>query len=179
MKTTTKEIPLTQGKVALVDDEYFDELSKYKWYTLRDHHYNRFYAIRHEKKEDGIFTLINMHRQILNYPAEMIDHVNHDGLDNRRSNIRVCTNSENQHNSNARKRNKNNTSGFRGVSWNTTAKRWRAAIKKNLKDIFLGYFSTAEEAGHAYDKKAKELFGEVAVLNFPQELEQNKQEVTL
>ena len=95
-----------------------------------------------------------------------VDHINGNPLDNRKSNLRICTNAENQRN---RGVNKNNTSGYKGVCWAKQNKKWKARIKHNGKLIHLGYYKDKEEAARAYDKKAKELHGEYAYLNFPDE----------
>jgi len=159
----TRKINLTQGKVALVDDEDFDELNKFKWFARRDPKNDVWYAERH-KTFDGEQKTIRMPHQITDFKYRMVDHINHNGLDNRRCNLRPCNYSQN--NKNHRKR-KDNTSGLIGVGWNKHVKKWRARIAKDKKKIFLGYFNDKEEAGRAVDKKALELFGEFAVLNFP------------
>ena len=96
----------------------------------------------------------------------MIDHINHNGLDNRRENLRICTNAENNRH---RRKPKNNTSGYKGVCWDKSKKKWRARIEKDNKNIHIGYYNILEEAARAYDAKAKELFGKYAQLNFPEE----------
>jgi hypothetical protein len=159
-----KTIPLTQGKVAIVDDEDYEELNKYKWHA--DDSTGLWYAKRNVGIE-GKRTTIKMHRQLMGFPeGKEIDHINHDGLDNRRENLRVCTHGQNQRN---HLRRKDNTSGLIGVSWHTIAKKWRAYIQKDKTLIHIGYFNDKTEAGHAFDNKAIELFGEFAALNFPGE----------
>lgn len=141
------EIKLTQGKVALVDKEDFEELNKYKWCANRTG--NTFYALRNSlndvnKKKHKIY----MHRLIMNPSKDMfIDHIDNDGLNNTRKNLRICTKSENNMNSGKQK---NNTSGFKGVSWNKPKKKWIAQISINGVTTHLGYFDTAEEAYKAY-----------------------------
>jgi len=154
----TKSIPLSQGKFALVDDDMFDYLMQWKW------SYRHGYAYR--KKGMPSRDNIHMHRVIMNTPDGMqTDHINGDGLDNRRANLRICTDVEN-------KRNKglisSNTSGYKGVSWNAPRKQYQAYIKVNNKVIFLGRYPEPESAGHAYDEAAKKYFGEFARLNFPE-----------
>jgi len=103
-----------------------------------------------------------LHRFIMNCPKDMIvDHINGDKLDNRKCNLRICTQAQNCCNS---KKQKNNTSGYKGVCWHTTRKKWFSSIKYNKKNISLGYFNTPEEAYAAYCKAAKELHGEFARL---------------
>ena len=111
-----------------------------------------------------------MHQFIMNSPKGMhIDHINHDGLDNRRENIRICTPSENAQN---KRKRVDSISGYKGVYQYAEKyklkKRFRAHVQpKGQKRICLGHYLTAEEAAKAYDKKAKELFGDYAELNFP------------
>jgi len=102
-----------------------------------------------------------MHRFIMNFPNSQVDHISGNTLDNRKSNLRVCTVSENGCN---QKKRKDNTSGYKGVSWDKRSGRWYAMITKNKKQHNLGYYTTAEEAYAAYCKAAKELHGEFARL---------------
>lgn len=159
-----KRIPLTQGKFAIVDDEDYKELSKHKWHTFKNS-YGGYAAIRNcqclfDKKRRVIY----MHRQIMSCPQEMeIDHQDHNQLNNRKSNLRICTRAENQRN---RNKQKNNTSGFKRVYRRKDCKKWRANIGFNGQQIHLGDFNSAIEAAKIYDKKAKELFGEFAKTNF-------------
>jgi hypothetical protein len=163
-----KEIPLTQGKVALVDDEDYEELSKFKWYAELDG--NAWYA-RRTVARDGRSLTVLMHRVILKLPIGIeADHVNRDGLDNRRKNLRSATHAENGRN---RRLQRNNTVGYRGVY--RARHRFAAAIKVNDRTIYLGRFDTPESAGHAYDDAARLYFGEFAYLNYPK---QSESEVT-
>ena len=151
-----KEIALTQGKVALVDDEDFDELNKNKWFAQKN--YNTFYAARHEKKRiiDGRRNLIFMHRVIVNTPIGMqTDHINGNGLDNCKENLRICTKEENARNKAIHRR---NTSGYKGVTWNKFNKKWMAQIRIGRKNIYLGYFIDKEKAHQAYCESARNLF---------------------
>jgi len=165
-----KIISLTQGKVALVDDEDYEELNKNKWCAWKNSD-GTFYAVRGVRKNKKMI-IFRMHREIMNAKhGEEVDHINHDGLDNRRCNLRICTHSQNLRNC---KQHKNNTSGLRGVSWDIRANKWRGHICKNNKTIYLGLFSDKIEAGHMVDQYAMELFGEFAVLNFPDDVEVEK-----
>lgn len=150
-----KEIELTQGYKTIVDDEDYDELSKYKWcvHVMRN---GKAYATR----------LVRIHHQIIGFPPKgfVIDHINGDGLDNRRDNLRIISN---QDNIRCQGINANNTSGYRGVSWHKAKKRWDAKIKVNGKAIHLGRFESKEDAARAYDEAAKKYFQEFAKLNFP------------
>lgn len=153
-----KEIQLTNGGVALVDDEDFEMINKYKWFAHKEG--NTFYAWRHIKKGMRQYGMVKMHRQILNpMDHEQVDHVNGNGLDNRRANIRVCSNSQNMMNQKIRS---DNSSGFKGVSYHAQNKRWRATINLNGKQISAGCYATPKEAAIAYNRKAIELFGEFA-----------------
>lgn len=154
-----KKIPLTMGKYALVDDEDYEELSKYKW-----HYHDAGYATRsiYLGKRDGKYKYkkIFMHRQILNNPKQT-DHANGDGLDNRRSNLRVCDYTDNMRN---RRKSANKSSKFKGVLWDKRAGKWRSRIGL-AKDKHIGYFNDEKEAAIAYNEAAKEHFGEFARLN--------------
>lgn len=153
-----KKIPLTHGKFAIVDDEDYEWLNQYKWCAVKIR--NTYYAMRAEKGEH-----IAMHREILGLvkgDGKQTDHRNHNGLDNWRCNMRVCTHSQNQHN----QRKQNGTSKYKGVSWYKRDKKWRVCIQINERRICIGYFDNEIDAAKAYDTKAKELFGEFAYCNF-------------
>ena len=112
---------------------------------------------------------IRMHRLITKCPKGLqVDHINHNGLDNRRKNLRICNNVQNQWN---RRKGNNNNSGFKGVSIESRrkTKKYRVQIGYMGKTRHLGYFESPVEAAKIYDAKAKELFGEFANLNFPDE----------
>jgi hypothetical protein len=153
-------IPLTQGQNAIVDTADFEWLGRWNWVAKWNGHTRSFYVERRGN--------IRMHRLILDCKSgEQGDHRNHDTLDNRRGNLRKCTQADNSHNQPKRR---NNKSGFKGVSyygWHRITPKWLACIKPNSKSISIGYFDTPEEAARAYDKVAKKLFGEFAHLNFP------------
>ena len=154
----TKEIILTRGKVAIVDDDDFEELSRHKW------RYKYGYAVRNAPTSTNKYHLILMHREIINTPDGMqTDHVNGDMLDNRRNNLRVCTHAENMRNA---KKHKNNTSGYKGVAWHRTAKKWRAFIWSG-KHRHLGLFERIEDAATAYNIAAYIYHGEFARYNVP------------
>lgn len=157
----TKEIVLTNGKVALVDDEDFDKLNAVKWYYRKEG-----YAVGNlPSPEKGMYPKVLMHRYIMDaQKGQQIDHINGDKLDNRKENLRVANASTNKANCGLRK---SNTSGYKGVSKATGKrnKQWTAEIKVNYKRKNLGYFYTPEEAAEAYNKAAIEAFGEFAKLN--------------
>ena len=132
-----KKIKLTKGKFALVDDKDFDWLNQWKWY------FNSGYAVR------GCPERILMHRVILDTPEDMVsDHINRNKLDNRRSNLRNVTSSQNKV---LIPMLSTNTSGYRGVHWAEKLKKWIARISVNNKSIYLGCFKKVEDAVKAYN----------------------------
>ncbi len=160
----SREIQLTQGKVAIVNNEDYYHLSKYKWYAQRVG--NNFYAARWSPRKKGKRHLIFMHRQLLGLKyrdKKNVDHFNHNTLDNRRGNIRVCTIQQNGRN---RKSNQNSSSKFKGVSWHKKGEKWQARIIVSGRYRHLGSFESEEAAACAYDEAAKSYFGEFAYLNF-------------
>jgi hypothetical protein len=159
-----KRISLTQGKYALVDDSDYEWLNQYKWYAIKD--YNTWYAVRHITKPDGKQTLISMHRFILGLEYGDLregDHKNHNGLDNRQDNLRICTGSQNQYNANPHK---NCSSVFKGIYWNKISNKWHTRISIRGQQRNLGYFNNEIKAAKAYDEAARKYFGEFANLNF-------------
>lgn len=162
-----RQIELSQGLFTVVDNDDYEELSKYKWSAAFDPTQNCFYAIR---KDYTINKTLRIHRVIMKTPAHLqVDHINHDTLDNRKINLRNVTNSQNM--MNTRKRNNSNRI-YKGVSYrfsDNRKKHYQARIAIDGVRIGLGYYSSEIEAAQAYDKKAIELFGEHAFLNFPVE----------
>jgi hypothetical protein len=157
-----KEIPLTQGKFAIVDDDDYEKLMQHKWQAQKDK--NTFYANR-TIRVNGKRTALSMHREILGLKkgdGKLSDHRNRNGLDNRKENLRVVILSVNNHN---RKKNKNNTSGYRGVCWNKD--RWYVNIGIGGGKISVGYFDDLIIAAKAYDKAVTQYRGKDAILNFP------------
>jgi hypothetical protein len=153
----TKEIPLTRGMVALVDDADFDWLNQWKWCATAGG-----YAMRRINITRTIGEYIYMHRLIAGAGEGVYaDHINHDTLDNRRCNLRIATPGESIRNTRARK---NNLSVFKGVVRNRSS-RWAARIQVDGAPIHLGYFLTQREAAHAYNEAAIQLHGEFACLN--------------
>jgi hypothetical protein len=151
-----KKIPLTQGKFAVVDDEDFDRLSRFKW-----HFDGTRYARRSEKTTR---TNIAMHNEILDVPKGFqIDHKDRDGLNNVKSNLRICTESENKCNRSF----KIGVSGYRGV-WKNGNK-WEAYLKIGDRRIYGGVFSSKEDAAKARDDIARKYHKEFADLNFVNE----------
>ena len=153
------EIPLTQGKVALIDDEDFDLVSGFKWNVKNDK--NTFYA-RTKIRRDGLGRRnILMHRLLLGLtdPEIKTDHRDGNGLNNTRENIRACSHAQNMRNTGAYA---TNTSGFKGVHWHKQRRKWQASIKVNGKRKSLGLYITPKEAYMAYCKAAIEMHGEFA-----------------
>jgi len=159
------QIPLTQGKFALVDDRDADQAS-HKWRAVRSG--QTWYAQRWawmKEQRSGAATNILLHRAILGLtnPAVHVDHENGNGLDCRRHNLRQATRSQNQGNS---RRPRTNTSGFKGVSRGPSGQ-WRASIRRRGTSVHLGTFSTPEAAARVYDEAARRFRGEFACVNFP------------
>jgi len=163
-------ISLTKGFNANVDDQDFKLLSKFRWQVFETMWAN--YAQRFEYKGSRKKKIF-MHREILGLEhndGKFVDHINKDGLNNCRSNLRLCTLSQNSANRGKQKNGK--ASMFKGVfSSGLRKKQWYSKVNHQGKTYNLGYFLTEQEAALAYDKKAEELFGEFAFLNFklPQE----------
>lgn len=154
-----KNITLTQGKEAIVDDCDFEELNRHKWYAAKPR--KIFYAVRNLPGTPQ--RQIRMHRIILNAPkGQEIDHKDGDGLHNWRKNLRFCTNTENQHNRFSR----TGSSRFKGVCWHSRDNKWQSNIRIKRKHTYLGSYDNEIEAALAYDKAARKYFGEFARVNF-------------
>lgn len=150
----TKQINLTRGKYAIVDDADFAYLSQWKWYCT-----STGYAARKEPRGHNLY----MHRLLANSPKGLeTDHINGNKLDNRRSNLRPCTHSQNKGNEGLRS---TNTSGYKGVTWHKQRQKWNAHITHNRKNHSLGLYATPEEASIAYNKEALKIFGNFAKPN--------------
>lgn len=162
-----KYVTLTRGYKAIVDDKDYKKINKYKWHALVQPKTTRIsiYACRKDYSKGYKNPIyIRMHRMIMNPPSNMqVDHINNDGLDNRRINLRIVTNQQNSWNKIQR-----NKSGFKGVSYMPYvrgSKFYNAKIHFDGKTHSLGYYLTAREAAIAYNKAATEHFGEFARLN--------------
>lgn len=157
-----KQIPLTRGKFALVDDADFEWLNKWKWSASK--HRNTWYAVRMIEWKKPT-RMVYMHRSILDLPENIrCDHKNRYGLDNQRQNLRCATASQNSFNQGIRS---NNKSGFKGVSWNSHAGKWQVFIRGNGVRLYLGIYASIKKAAFVYDDAAKLLHGDFARLNFP------------
>ena len=160
---TARLIPLTQGQIAVVDRADYPALSRYKWFAHKEG--RTFYAVGNGQKRKHII----MHRMIMNAPKNMqVDHIDHDGLNNTRKNLRLCTPAQNRYNMRPQK-NKKNRSKLKGVFYVKSKKKYKAQIGFKGKTKHIGYYKTQKHAGKAYDKMAKKLFGEFAYLNFPED----------
>jgi hypothetical protein len=152
-----KEIVLTKGQVALVDDTDFDRVAGFRWYAQL--YGSIWYALRdtwptREK--------VRMHRFILN-PSEgfVVDHRDRNGLNNTRTNLRVCTQQKNTFN----RIGSVHSSRYKGVTWHKGRGRWVAQLEVSGNNVWLGRFRSEEQAALAYNLAAKEAFGEFALLN--------------
>lgn len=156
------EIPLTQGKAALVSPEDYDRVNQFKWFA----HYlkvaNAFYAqrnisINRTQKTSG------MHREILAAPKGMVvDHRDGNGLNNTRANLRLCTRNQNRQNSVKKTK---ASSRYKGVVYSKQSKKWTASLRFKGKLLFLGYHTDERRAAEAYNEAAINYFGEFAKLN--------------
>lgn len=143
-----------KGKIALIDD-CDSKFAKFKWYVTRQG-----YVIRYHNYHGRT----RLHNELLGISSRitLIDHINRNKLDNRRENLRICNKAQNTINSPA---NKNNTSGYKGVTFCKKNGKWKAQLKVNYKNLNLGYRLTKIEAAKLYNEKAKEYFGEFAYMN--------------
>jgi hypothetical protein len=158
-----KEIRLTKGKVAIVDDEDFEFLNRRMWQFTTGGY------VTTTIRRIGCRKTICMHRLVMNTPDGMdTDHINGNKLDNRKENLRICTTAENCQNQKIRTTNK---SGYKGVFFCKYTNKWRAMIRTNYKLKNLGVFKTPEEAALAYDAEAIAKHGKFARTNFAQESE--------
>ena len=153
-----KEIPLTQGKITLIDNNDFERVNQYKWlyenskgYALR-REYIRGSIRKHQKQNN-----IKLHRFILNFPIGQVDHINGNRLDNRKHNLRIVTPHQQSMNKGI---SKNNTSGIKGVYWNKVSKKWIAYIMINRKMIYLGQSKDKSKCGTIRRIAEKKHFGQ-------------------
>lgn len=161
-----RKIPLTQGKVALVDNQDYDWLNQQKWCILQTPYIDHFYAYRSIFTSKGQKKTLLMHRLILGLDfsdGKQVDHIDGNGLNNQQSNLRIC--SQRQNSQNARKRNMKATSKYKGVHWCRRDSKWVARIVVDSKIVFLGHFSSEFAGAQAYNKAALKHFGEFAKLN--------------
>lgn len=152
----SKEIELTKGFVSLVDEEDYDLVNSYSWYAHKSD--NRMYAARKDSNGKHVY----LHRFLVGKIGYLVDHIDGNGLNNQKSNLRLCSFSQNGANTKARKTNK---SGYKGVSPNGKHG-YMALISFNHKRKYLGTFSSEKDAAKAYDKEAVIFHGKFAKLNF-------------
>lgn len=157
-----KSIPLTKNQFAIVDDQDYEYLIQWKWYATMGN--AGYYAKRASRKSGKQFDVL-MARVILGVTDSKIfvDHKNQNTLDNRRENLRICSNAQNTCN---RRSAKGSTSKYLGVSFFKKLRKWKAQTQKHGKRIYLGLFDKEEDAAKAYDTAAKQYHGEYANLNF-------------
>ncbi|MGA6117427.1 HNH endonuclease [Sphingobacterium anhuiense] len=148
-----KIIKIKNGISVIVDDEDFDYLSQFKWFAKRDS--NTYYVARNFIRSDGKKTTMRMHREITKAPRNFqVDHIDRNGLNNQRSNLRLVTNAQNAQNTRAKRTSK---SGVKGVSWDRTRKKWSVTICLNRKNIRIGRFNEFSDAVEAR-KEANKLY---------------------
>ncbi len=155
-----REIPLSRGLVAYVDDADYEWLSLVNWHAHVDG-----YAVRNVTSPDGKRTLQLMHRVILGIPngdKTCVDHINLNRSDNQRSNLRSCNRSDNGAN---RRALRSNSSGYKGVSWHKHSGKYVAKIRKNGVVKTLGYFTDPAQASERYNTAADEIHGSFARSN--------------
>lgn len=159
-----KNIHLANGKgIATVDDADYRDVRSHGWCLMTGGGAKKKRYAMANVKQGGGWRRVLMHRFIMRAsPTERIDHIDGDGLNNTRGNLRLSTAGQNQHNSGPRR----GSSRFKGVSWSRAAGKWLAQIMANRKRKYLGIFSVEEDAARAYDMAARELHGEFARVNF-------------
>jgi hypothetical protein len=160
-----RRIPLTQGKFAIVDPDDFYRLIEYKWFATKNA--STFYAKRHTRTGERAKTgSVCMHRRIMNAPDNLVvDHINYNGLDNRKANLRLATRRQNS--LHVIRTMNPGSSKYKGVSWREDRKKWSVKIMADGKTFHLGCYKDEIEAAKAYDEAARKYHGEFAALNFP------------
>jgi hypothetical protein len=155
-------VRLSRGLFATIDAADAELVREHTWRAAPDWRGSGCYAATNTLTETGRHTL-RMHRLIMGAPPDLeVDHINHDGLDNRRSNLRLASSGQNQRN--RRPDNEHQSSPFKGTS-RQSASSWCAKIRLNGKQVRIGTFASAEEAARAYDQAAKQHYGEFACTN--------------
>jgi len=165
-RQNTRIIPLTQNKHALIDAEDWNKIKDKIWCAA--HIGQNWYAITNELTSHG-YRHVGMHRVITDAPIGMdVDHINFDGLDNRKANLRICTRGQNKCNARIPAR---GVSRYRGVCWDKRMRKWAASIQFNSKKYSLGYYFLEADAALAYNQAASKYFGDCAYLNSVSKLE--------
>jgi hypothetical protein len=154
-----KKIKLTHNKVALVDDKWFPYLSQFSWQARYDRSTGKYYAARQVNRK-----FVYMHREILNAPDGLhVDHIDGKPLNNRMRNLRLATSMQNAWN---RDKYKNNTTGFKGVTYDKARGKFRAQIRVNGKHIHIGWHGDPHDAALAYDRAVHQYHREFGCTNF-------------
>jgi len=157
---------MAQPQYAKVDPANYKRLRGHEWLSKKGK--NSFYARRRVPTgKGGKETLVYMHQEVIKVPDGMVvDHINHDGMDNREANLRAATRAQNIRN--RKKFSNSSSSKYKGVSWRKKTRKWEVLITFERKRIFLGCFRSEIDAAKAYDRAAIKYHGEFASLNFPQ-----------
>ena len=159
----SKTIPLTKGYEAIVDDADYEWLSRFSWCMHKNSKHS--YAIRAGIQTKAGRRHIFMHREIVNCPRGLIvDHINHNSLDNRKANLRICNKASNE--ANKKKRTSLTSSKYKGVKWRKKQCCWLSVIQHHYETYSLGQYDDEIDAARSYDIAALEYFGEFACLNF-------------
>lgn len=161
-----KQVPISNTELfALVDDEDFERVSQFKWHLRSGYPWRTIYHVVNKKR---VYRAISLHRFVLGLPPNRpyVDHKDKNKLNCQKHNLRICTQSQNLGNTGLFR---NNTSGYKGVSFYRRYNKWTAHINKNGKKFFIGYFKCPIAAAKAYDHEASVHFGEFAHLNFPED----------
>lgn len=162
-------IPLTRGKFAVVSSEDYERVARYRW--CAKHGVNTWYAERRLRVSEnaGKKGNISLHRFILDAGAgDEIDHKNLDGLDCRRDNLRLATHGDNQ--ANRPKLSMNGSSQFKGVAYRKNYGKWHVRVALGNSELHVGFFCEEMDAARAYDAVARSVFGDFALINFPNDL---------
>jgi hypothetical protein len=161
-----RRIHMAQPKYAKVDPADYKRLRGYEWLAKKGR--SSFYARRRAAgSKAGKEALIYLHQEVIEVPEGMVvDHINHDGMDNRRANLRAATYSQNL--CHRKKRSGAKQSKYKGIYWRKKNRKWQAVITFDRKKIYLGYFRNEIDAAKAYDRAAMKYHGEFASLNFPE-----------
>lgn len=160
-----KQVPLSRGLFALVDDEDFERVMQHNWFIALKPN-GMMYAVRELNQNKGARRSIQrMHRFVLSLsgPLPIVDHRNHNGLDNQKRNLRRCTQQNNVRN--RRKGSAKKTSKFKGVCWSKANKKWRANIRFDNKQVHIGLYQSEKDAALAYNAAANKYYGDFACLN--------------
>ena len=164
MKTIALRGKKAAGRVVLIDDEDWPLVTSYPWWLIESKRKNGSlrgpYAHTEFRRDDGRLIKPYMHSLITGWP--MTDHINHDGLDNQRSNLRPATYAQNLHNQRLRD---SGSSRYKGVCWHRRGGKWQAGLTIDSRYIYLGLYAREEEAALAYNTAALEAFGAYACLN--------------